>query len=224
MKYKEWKKIYEEIILDFGYDKKKDEEAAIILSKLIKDRFPEEQRSTSVNRQTYDSLRRSISGREIAVCGNAPSLESDIRDARLVTRFEWTIMAADGATSVLINSGIIPDIIVTDLDGTIGDILYANRLGAIVVVHAHGDNIEELKKVVPQLSNVIGTTQTEPLENVHNFGGFTDGDRCVFIANEFSATRIELFGFDFEDPTVDDIKKKKKLKWAEKLIEMVLNE
>jgi hypothetical protein len=211
MRYKEWKKIYEEIILDFGYDEKKDEEAAIILSKLIKDG------------KEKDSLRMLIAGKEVAVCGNAPSLEFDIRDARLVTRFEWTIMAADGATSVLIKNGIIPDVIVTDLDGTIGDIFYANKLGAIVVVHAHGDNIEELKMVVPQLSNVIGTTQTEPLENVHNFGGFTDGDRCVFIANEFSAARIELSGFDFEDPTVDDIKKKK-LKWAEKLIEIVLFE
>ena len=33
--------------------------------------------------------------------------------------------------------------------------------------------------------------------NIHNFGGFTDGDRCVFLANRFKAKKIILFGMDF---------------------------
>ena len=32
---------------------------------------------------------------------------------------------------------------------------------------------------------------------VHNFGGFTDGDRCVFLANHFKAKKIILLGMDF---------------------------
>jgi uncharacterized Rossmann fold enzyme len=36
-----------------------------------------------------------------------------------------------------------------------------------------------------------------PVENVHNFGGFTDGDRCVFLAEEFGAKKIVLVGMEF---------------------------
>ena len=71
-------------------------------------------------------------------------------------------IAADGATSVLLKAGVVPEIIVTDLDGCMDDILRANQMGSIVVVHAHGDNQDLLREYVPQLRNVIGTTQTRP--------------------------------------------------------------
>ena len=32
---------------------------------------------------------------------------------------------------------------------------------------------------------------------VKNFGGFTDGDRCVFLADYFHAKNIILLGMDF---------------------------
>jgi uncharacterized Rossmann fold enzyme len=47
------------------------------------------------------------------------------------------------------------------------------------------------------MKNCIGTTQVKPLQNVYNFGGFTDGDRAVFLANEFGAINIVLVGMDF---------------------------
>ncbi|HEX7627608.1 MAG TPA: 6-hydroxymethylpterin diphosphokinase MptE-like protein [Candidatus Methanoperedens sp.] len=133
------------------------------------------------------------------------------------------IIAADGATSVLMNNAITPDIIVTDLDGNMDDEAKANELGAIMVVHAHGDNIDALGEELPRLKRVIGTTQSKPLDNVYNFGGFTDGDRCVFLAKEMGAKSITIIGFDFKDTNVTPLKKKK-LMWAEKLIDMVLGE
>ena len=36
-----------------------------------------------------------------------------------------------------------------------------------------------------------------PVKNVYNFGGFTDGDRSVFWAEEFGAKEIILIGMDF---------------------------
>ena len=90
-----------------------------------------------------------------------------------------------------------------------------------MVVHAHGDNMEALGKEVPRLKRVIGTTQSKPLKNVYNFGGFTDGDRGVFLAKEMGARSITLIGFDFRDENVTPLKKKK-LVWAEKLIKMVM--
>ncbi len=45
--------------------------------------------------------------------------------------------------------------------------------------------------------NCIGTTQATPIGKVNNFGGFTDGDRCVFLADYFNAKKIILLGMDF---------------------------
>jgi hypothetical protein len=77
--------------------------------------------------------------------------------------------------------------------------------------------MDKLLNYVPRLQNVIGSTQAVPLENVFNFGGFTDGDRAVYVAHEFGAGTIKLAGFFFDDPVVSPAKSKK-LKWARRLI------
>jgi uncharacterized Rossmann fold enzyme len=66
-----------------------------------------------------------------------------------------------------------------------------------MVVHAHGDNITQVRRILPKLSErVIGTTQVEPFGKLYNFGGFTDGDRAAFIAHELGASKIWLAGMD----------------------------
>jgi uncharacterized Rossmann fold enzyme len=220
MRYKAWEPIYEEILKDFGFKREKDEEAARIASGIIS-------RKGNKGKDVKRVIESLIKGKTAIICGNAPCLENDIREKELnndIPSFrKYVVIAADGATSVLLRNAIIPDIVVTDLDGNIADIIYANRLGSIIVVHAHGDNIEVLEKVLPSLNeNVICTTQSKPVSpSVHNFGGFTDGDRCVFLAKEFGAKRIELVGFDFEDKNVSE-RKRKKLKWAKRLIGEIL--
>ncbi len=226
MRYRDWEPIYEEILKDFGFKREKDEEAARIAFEIIS-------RKRSKGKEVKKKIEELIKGKAAIICGNAPCLENDIREKQLDSNVfsftrEYIVIAADGATSVLLRTAIISDIVVTDLDGNIADIIYANRIGSIGVVHAHGDNIEKLKKVLPTLNeNVICTTQSRPLSpmeksaRVYNFGGFTDGDRCVFLAKEFGAKRIELVGFDFEDKNVSK-RKRKKLKWAKGLIEDVL--
>ena len=108
------------------------------------------------------------------------------------------VIAADGATEMCLDLGIIPDYVVTDLDGDYESLLRADSGGSIMVVHAHGDNFDKITSYVPSLSNVIGTTQNFPLRNVYNFGGFTDGDRGVSLAVEFLAREILLIGMDFD--------------------------
>ena len=223
MRNSDWRSIYEEILKDFGFDEERDKEAMRIASEIMGHRAIN---SLSVQNE----LEERINGKEAMICGNAPCLEDDIKAKGLEREpsqrgRERVIIAADGATSVLVRDAILPDVIVSDLDGYIPDIIYANRLGSIVIVHAHGDNIEMLKKVLPALNaNVICTAQSSPItphghasSNIFNFGGFTDGDRCVFVAKEFGARRIELLGFDFEDTQVTE-RKRKKLKWAKRLI------
>jgi uncharacterized Rossmann fold enzyme len=132
-------------------------------------------------------------------------------------------IAADGAAEVLLRRGMVPDILVSDLDGPFPAILQASGEGAITVVHAHGDNLDALSEYVPQLKNIVGTCQCRPPEGLYNFGGFTDGDRCVFLARELGASSIRLVGFDFEDQSVTP-RKRKKLAWAKRLIEIALSD
>lgn len=221
MRYSDWEPIYKEILKDFGFDRAEDEEAARVASEIMAYKRGSEEKAI---KRAAEVL---IKGKRALICGNAPSLERDIRakekefDVPSFSR-DSVVIAADGATSVLLRNAIIPDLVCTDLDGTIPDIIDANRLGAIIIVHAHGDNIAMLKKVLPALNEkVLCTTQSKPLHNVYNFGGFTDGDRCVFLAKAFGARSIELLGFDFDDPEVSE-RKRKKLKWAKRLISDIL--
>lgn len=210
MKFDEWEPIYRLILEDMGFDRADDERAALMLSEMLEVKAGKKDEVVGI-----DALRKAIKGRDVLVCGKAPRLKDDIKS----TDFKKNVtIAADGAASILMDSGITPDIIVTDLDGNMDD---EARAGAIMVVHAHGDNMEALGKEVPRLKRVIGTTQSKPLRNVYNFGGFTDGDRSVFLAKEFGARSIKLIGFDFKDENVTPLKKKK-LAWAEKLIKMVM--
>jgi uncharacterized Rossmann fold enzyme len=57
------------------------------------------------------------------------------------------LVSADTATSPILDAGLTPDIVVTDLDGDLEDIFEAWRRGAILVIHAHGDNIERIEEL-----------------------------------------------------------------------------
>jgi len=216
MIFEEWEPIYKLILADMNFDRIYDERAARFLSKMLEIKA----RKKMPEVIEVDALQKVIDGKDVLVCGKAPGLRDEIKN---VDFEKYVVIAADGATSVLMKNGIVPDIIVTDLDGYMDDEVRANEMGSIMVVHAHGDNMDALSGEVPKLKKVIGTTQSKPLQNIYNFGGFTDGDRCVFLAQEFGAGTITLIGFDFNDPNVTPVKKKK-LIWAERLIKLVLGE
>jgi uncharacterized Rossmann fold enzyme len=215
MKFDEWEPIYKLILEDMHWDRTYDEAAARTLSQMLETKA----RKKIPDLIDIELLHKAINGKDILVCGKAPCLINDIKN---IDFKKYVVIAADGATSILINNGIIPDVIVTDLDGNMDDEARANSLGAIMVVQAHGDNMDALEEEIPRLRRLIGTTQSIPLSNVYNFGGFSDGDRSVFLAKEMGAKSITLIGFDFKDENVTPVKKKK-LIWAEKLIGMILD-
>ncbi len=222
MRFVDWEPIYEAILEEFGFSRDEDEGAARLLQSLLSGR------GGDISPEDLDSV---IRGREVLVCGNGPSLPRDLeavleRRKRLKSDdlgSDLVFIAADGATTRLLAAGVLPDIIVTDLDGFLPDILAANEDGSAAVVHAHGDNIPALKEYVPRLTGVLGTTQAEPIEGIYNFGGFSDGDRCVFLARRFGAKKIKLIGFDYDDPAVPPVKKMK-LRWAKRLVAMALED
>ncbi len=208
MEFWEWEPYYELILKDFGFDRRKDEEAAHLLSRLI----PRGGASLS-------DLRRKMRDEVVTVLGNAPGLPSELHHSQGV------IVAADEAVSVAVLNDVTPDVVVTDLDGKVEDLLTASDRGSITVIHAHGDNMVALERWVGQFSRrSLGTTQSRPFANIYNFGGFTDGDRAVFLADHFGAAEIRLLGFDFEKPNPKDEPaevKARKLRWARKLIELL---
>ena len=185
--HKEWWPWYNKILNTFGYERSKDQLAADVLSSLISHRAVDPQQ-----------LKILLSGKPVLVFGAGPSLEEDLQQiVKKNLLRKCTIISADGATTALLQlAEVVLDVVVTDLDGNIDDLLRADGLGSVMMVHGHGDNISRLRKYVPKFKNVIGTTQVEPRPNVYNFGGFTDGDRAVFLAVAMGAKLVALAGMD----------------------------
>jgi len=177
-----WVKRYNEILKEFKYDKKADVQSAILLEGMLN------------GENQIKNLQKIIRNQNVLVIGAGPSLSKAIPRLK---NFKKTVkIVADSAVKPLVENGIKPDIIVTDLDGDEKILKKIGRTDTIFVVHAHGDNIDKLG-LMRNFKNCLGTTQTKPFGNLHNFGGFTDGDRAVFLANHFNAKKIILLGMDF---------------------------
>ena len=206
MRNEDWEPIYSEILADMGYDRASDENSARVLKALM----------VNADLITEDELGI---GDTVSVFGAADCLVNDIREKVP----QGTLIAAGSATSAVMDAGITPDIVVTDLDGDVGRQIEANRSGAVAVLHAHGDNIDLIMRYAKEFTGkVIITTQSKPDNVICNFGGFTDGDRAVCLARHMGVKQIFLYGFDFNNPSKKDGSdpqvKKKKLSWAKRII------
>ena len=217
MNLNQWKPWYQKIIDKLGYDPSEDRRAAEILNRLMEGR-----------QIVLTELKRCIKNQPTLIFGAGPSLESDIKLIEKTKLFDiCRVITANGATTGLLRiTNRTPDIIVTDLDGQIEDLKEANRRGAIMVVHAHGDNITQLNRYVKNLKNIFGTTQIEPFGNLYNFGGFTDGDRAVILAVVLGGKPIAMAGMDIGTVSGDYSKKiqsleikKVKLRFCKELLE-----
>lgn len=227
MEFGEWNIYYKEILDDFGFSREDDEKCAQLLDEILSEE----------GCLTLDDLSKIVSFSDrFIVFGAGPSIKDHVNELKENYDLKnYVLVAADGATTALIEQRIAPDIIVTDLDGNLDDILAANLRGANIVVHAHGDNSNKIANITSFFTNVLGTTQAQPLSNVYNFGGFTDGDRALFLSVALGASEIILAGMDFGDivtkysrqnmPDIvgpaDEIKRKK-LQYAEKLTNWII--
>ncbi|WP_343241752.1 6-hydroxymethylpterin diphosphokinase MptE-like protein [Methanoculleus sp. UBA312] len=203
MRFADWEPHYTAILEYFGFEREADEAAARLLADL------------AFGRDDVGLLEALIRDKTVTVCGNAPSLPEEL------DRVEGTVLAADAAAEVLVDHGVRPDAVFTDLDGATDVFVDLSRQGTVMVVHAHGDNIPLLRHWVPLLPGpLVATTQAAPLSHVHNFGGFSDGDRAVFAADELGAARVRIVGFDLSDRDVDPVKRGK-LFWARELLHLI---
>ena len=207
-----WSEIYSKIIKEFKFDEEKDNQSSIKLNSLLK------------NTNANNKLTNLIRGKTVVVIGSGPSLSRDI--GKIGNLPKLTKIAADSSTKILVENQIFPEIIVTDLDGDEHALQKLAKTRSVFVVHAHGHNIEKME-IIRKFKHKIGTTQSMPFDKLQNFGGFTDGDRAVFLASHFGAEKIILIGMDFGDQIgkysytkkSERRLKLKKLRRGEKLLE-----
>ncbi len=193
MKLEDWfLRFYFPIVDEFGYSVAEDAESARVLAEVAE-------------LKKFDVLRK-FEGKTAYVVGNAP--ENDLKVPR-----DGVVVTAGKA--ILRCNELDVDIHVTDLDEGFEAVCRAAD-EAILVVHAHGDNVELVRKWVPSLGSIIGTTQYMPFGEIVNPCGFTDGDRAAMIAKSF-AKEVKLLNFNFSK--AENELKLRKLKWARRILE-----
>ena len=219
MEWERWAPWMDRIRQDFGYSEPADLGAAQDLEALLgrEDAAP-------VVDYAWNILRKA----KVRVLGAADTALDDVK--RLGRK--GPVVAAGGATTAARQAGRVPEIVVTDLDGAVEDQVWAAEHGALVFIHAHGDNRDALRTWVPRFPGnlLAGTCQVRAFGRLINPGGFTDGDRACFLAHAMRPKRVELLGFDLDGPVgrlsgsgADDAKKRK-LEWCGRLLGFLQDE
>lgn len=213
MEYAEWAPYYERIQRDFGFWMEAERLAADRLLSLLPDRARED---------PLGRIGERVRGRDAVLVGLAPRGGAPPIWNLPPGASQPSIIAADGAAERCLDAGIVPDVVTTDLDGPVAAEATANARGSLVVVHAHGDNLDEVERWVPEFDGELAGSWAGPPEpSLVDVGGFTDGDRAGFLAAHLGATRLLLWGFDFERTEEGEplahARKLAKLRWAEEL-------
>ena len=79
---------------------------------------------------------------QVVVIGSGPSLSYAIPKLKQIKK--TVTIVADSALKKVVENGIKPDIVVTDLDGDEMTLKKIGKTNVVFVVHAHGDNISKL--------------------------------------------------------------------------------
>ena len=194
-----WWPIQDEINFQFGFVKSRENVSSRLISRLYK---PE------------GNLSKLLLNQEVTIVGAGIEDDEEIPSGVLI--------AADGAVSACLERQQIPDIIVTDLDGNLLDIVSANESGSNIVLHGHGDNLSKLFEFSTKI-NVISLTTTYPSDMSNCWGGFTDGDRALMMSLSLGASSVNVVGFNFSKvgkyTGSYSPKKLQKLDWARRIVE-----
>lgn len=192
-----------------GLNPRSDEQAAARLAELLADK------------EVIDpaSLQGTFEDETAIVLGPVPGGAESVDPSN-------PIVAAGSAVRQALSAGIQPTLVVSDLDGSDMAHKMFSRVGATTAVHAHGDNVHVLERLVPELEGpLFGTCQTAPPSQadvpLHRYPGFTDGDRACFVAAALGASRLQLAGWDLEEPVSGGEDKQEKLDLAAALLEDV---
>ena len=226
MDFNEWEGWYKEILETLGFLRGDDEKTAELLDKIL------DEKGCLTIEQFFDEMMEKKDTSKFIVVGAGPSIKKHIKYVKENYDLnDYLIVSADGATTAMLEDDLVPDIVATDLDGKMEDLLAANSLGSYFVIHAHGNNEELIDNWTTKFDKILGTTQSVPIGHLYNFGGFTDGDRAMFFAIALGCEEMVLAGMDFgttvtkySRPNIEgatgpaDEIKTKKLIFAERLL------
>ena len=168
VRYRQWAPEYERIQAEFGFSFDREVAASEQLVSLLPKPALE---------RAEQRIRARVRGRDTIVVGLAP--RSGAPPVWMLPRAEVppALVVADGATERCLAGGLVPDVVVTDLDGPIPSEVTANVRGSLVLIHAHGDNVPALERWVPEFpGELAGSWAGPPERGLVDFGGFTDGD------------------------------------------------
>lgn len=112
MDFAEWEPIYLKIVEEMGFDTNGDDNSVRMLMALTLN-------SNLVGEDVLDEL----IGEKVTIFGDSDDLESDIDKIPP----EGTLISAGSATERVLKKGIMPHIVVTDLDGDIASQIEASN-------------------------------------------------------------------------------------------------
>lgn len=212
-----WEELYGYILTNLGLDRDKDYYSCRVLDSLLSARI-------DVVEESRKRLIELIEGKTVVVVGDSPGFSCPESRGDV-------LIAADASFEKCLEKGVVPDIVTTDLDGVTPSSLRIRD--TLFVVHAHGDNAEYLERLVPEVRGLLlGTAQYKCSYRVEMPGGFTDGDRAVFLAYYYRARRVYLYSFSFSSVgrwlkpsgiSVNANSKLAKLAWAKILLLILKN-
>ena len=219
----------DDVRLSFGWDYSDDFDSAKSMEGAFKEDFP-----YGVENWSLDSRNRCLQEicKEIATCDKLVIIGAAVEQQQLseIDFQNTAVIAADGSVGAMLDFKSLT-CIVSDLDG--GEhIDFAASRNQRFVIHAHGDNISRWQKVLNNWSTfsnppslVLSHQTNEIFQGMHNFGGFTDGDRAVCFAlwAGVEEEKIELVGFSTQKVGVwsgatNPETKMKKLSWMKRIL------
>jgi uncharacterized Rossmann fold enzyme len=212
----------------FGWTYEKDLESASSLREAC-NHHPDAERlkwTASQRAKTLKQLQEAIANAQtVVLVGAGVHAETMEREWDKNTVF----IAADGAVGACLGRVDVL-CVVSDLDGE-PHLSQAAQHGIPLLIHAHGDNFEAWNRCLKQwasLGNVplVLTHQSDEVySDMHNVGGFTDGDRaaCFLAWLGIKSENVRYVGFasDHVGPwsgTTDPARKLAKLAWMEQIL------
>ncbi|MHA1775488.1 MAG: hypothetical protein DRO88_01230 [Promethearchaeia archaeon] len=192
--------LFKEICQKFGFEMELEIEARNFLYHYLHHSDPQ---------GLVEEITHSANRKIICFIGAGPNLVSHIQKIRQMwnaQRDRFYLVAADGSANALIRIDLYPDLVISDFDGlSVQQMQFLLQKGAILCLLAHGDNYTHIEGYQSLLSSdlrVIGTTQAPAMYPIINPGGFTDGDRGLFLMHHLLQLDqpFFLFGYAFEGP------------------------
>ncbi len=180
----------------------------------------------------WDSIKNLLYDKRAVIVGAGPNILNDLKIYSGIRDSSDVILSADGAVRAVLEYNLKSDIVVTDLDGDPKSLIEAYKSGSKFIVLCHGDNIDKIIFYSKIFRNIFLTSQIISLPPyILNLGGFTDGDRAIYIASKFKAKDILLIGMDYNSEvglyslgTSKDLRKKRiKLKIADALTRYLID-